>query len=111
MNDLAMVQTRYYNYMQRVINIALEYPTTESENIAESAIRRYAASLDGDYKVMWEETEWLLLRANSTIEETEDDLRRTRRRLSEERLRSNNIRRELRRMERFHGIRPVSRPV
>lgn len=106
MSDLTMAQTqtRYYNYMQRVIKIALEYPTVESENVAESAIRRYVASLDSDYKTMWEETEWLLLRANNTIEETEDKLRQATRRLSEEEERSRNVQRDIGLIERFHGV-------
>ena len=97
MTSMPIVQKRYFNYMQHVTRIALENPTRETEAIAMSAIRRYHASLDGDYKTMWEENEWLLLRANTIIEETEDSLRRQTRRLTESK-------HEMMVIKRFHGI-------
>ena len=94
---MAATQTRYFNYMQRMIRITLENSTRETEEVALSAIRRYHASLDNDYQTMWIETEWLLLRANVYIDEVEDSLRRQTRRLSE-------TKHETAIIKRFHGI-------
>jgi len=97
MSDIAPVQKRYFNSMQRAIRIALENSTRETEAVAMSAIRRYHASLDRDYKTMWEENEWLLLRANESLADTEDSLRRQTRRLADEK-------RETELLKRFHCI-------
>ena len=97
MNDMATIQKRYFNSMQRAIRVTLERSTRETDAVAMSAIRRYHASLDGDYKTMWEENEWLLLRANERLEDTEDSLRRQTRRLDA-------FMREVELLKRFHNI-------
>jgi len=83
MEEINAVRKRYFTYMQRMVRIALEISSPENDAVAESAIRRYSASLLNDYETMWKESEWLLMRANYRVEKLE---------------------REIACIQRFHGI-------
>jgi hypothetical protein len=98
------VRSRYFNYMQLVVRQALENNTVENQEIADLAIRRYSASLDNDYKTMWEETERLMQKMLTDLERNEVEVARVRAMLSQEQLRARNLQREIARIERFHGV-------
>ena len=102
--NMNTVRSRYFNYMQLVVRQALENNTVENQEIADLAIRRYSASLDNDYKTMWEETERLMQKMLTDLERNEVEVARVRAMLSQEQLRARNLQREIARIERFHGV-------
>jgi len=104
MNDREAVLARYLSYMHHTVKHALEFNTPENTSIAESAIRRYSAALVNDYRVMWEETESILLRVNRENEDLQKEIYEAERRLAEQQLRVRNLERDITRIERFHGI-------
>ena len=103
MADTNTIRTRYFKYMQIVVRQALQHNTVENQEIADSAIRRYSASLDNDYKVMWEETEKLVQRMVGDLGKAEGELGKIRAMLSQEQIRARNLQREVARVERFHN--------
>jgi len=103
MADMNTVRTRYFKYMQIVVRQALQHNTVENQEIADSAIRRYSASLDNDYKTMWEETEKLVNKMLTDLKTAESELGKIRAMLSQEQIRARNLQREIARVERFHN--------
>ena len=55
-----IIRSQYLKFMKSVVRQALRDCTPEKQDLAESAIRRYSASLTNDYKIMWEETEFIM---------------------------------------------------
>ena len=89
---------RYEKLMLRAVDRMID--SNETEAVAESAIKAYVASLDNDYKTMWEETDWMLLRAKCEIQRLKNEIRLKDLELNKER----SSEREVELIKRFHGI-------
>ena len=89
---------RYEKLMQRAVDRMIN--GNETDAVAESAIKAYVASLDNDYKTMWEETDWMLLRAKCEIQRLKNEIRLKDIELNKER----SSQREVELIKRFHGI-------
>jgi len=94
-NDIR--RDRYTKLMERAVTRALVNPSAENEALAESAIKTYGAALDYDYKTLWQETDWMLLRAQYEIQHLKEQMR-------VEKERSKSLEWEVKRIEQFHGI-------
>ena len=96
---------RYGTLMERAVTNALQVTSHETDMLAESAIKTYTAALDGDYKTMWEETDWMLLRANAEIYELKEKLRLKESELVKEKAEKQELKHWLKVVETFHGQR------
>lgn len=68
------IQRRLFNELERANHYAFCDPTPEAHAIALSAMRRYRAYVERDYRTLWVETEALLSTTRTVLEAIRADL-------------------------------------
>jgi hypothetical protein len=90
MDPLEKVRKSYFDYMTYTASRMAEKYTPGDHIIVESAIRRYKAAIDVNYKALWEESEWLLSKATEHIIDQRTEI--------------SMLKREIENMKTYHGI-------
>jgi hypothetical protein len=90
MDRLEKVRKAYFDYMTYTTDRVAENYNPSDHMIAKAAIRRYRAIMDLDYKVLWEESEWLIYNATQRIVEQDKKIAK--------------LKREIENMKTYHGI-------